>query len=326
MRSEREVLMATKQYASEDRLTSWFVLWSTLGLYFLATVVAFASFPFVLRLASSIVSGLLIVRLFIIYHDYQHRAILTKSWLAEGIMQVFGMWVLSPTSVWNRSHDHHHKHNSKEMESSIGSFPTMTAERYTSASWFTRFQYVAARHPLMIGLGYLTVFMGGMCIRPLMIGPRQHLDALMALILHIAATIAFLSFGWDVLLLCMTLPLAIACGLGSYLFYAQHNFPGCLHNQREDWTHASAALRSSSYIAMSPIMMWFTGNIGYHHIHHLNAKIPFYRLPEAMAGMPELQKPASTTLRPTDVFACFQQNLWDADREQFVTYRQAWAA
>jgi acyl-lipid omega-6 desaturase (Delta-12 desaturase) len=74
---------------------------------------------------------------------------------------------------------------------------------------------------------------------------------------------------------------------------------------------------------MNPFMNWFTGNIGYHHVHHLNARIPFYRLPEAMAGLQELQKPASTSLRPSDVWACLRSNLWDPEKERFVSFREA---
>jgi omega-6 fatty acid desaturase (delta-12 desaturase) len=162
-----------------------------------------------------------------------------------------------------------------------------------------------------------------MCVRNLLVAPRKHLDASLALGLHVVIGCLLLALGWDKLVLCLMIPLLVACGLGSYLFYAQHNFPGCRLYRREDWSHASAALCSSSYLKTNAVMNWFTGNIGYHHIHHLNAKIPFYRLPEAMAGLQELQKPASTTLHPKDVLACFRSNLWDPNLERFVSYRDA---
>jgi len=74
---------------------------------------------------------------------------------------------------------------------------------------------------------------------------------------------------------------------------------------------------------LSPIMNWFTGNIGYHHVHHLNPHIPFYRLPEAMAGIPELQHPTVTSLRPRDILACFRANLWKISTQRMVSYREA---
>jgi omega-6 fatty acid desaturase (delta-12 desaturase) len=105
--------------------------------------------------------------------------------------------------------------------------------------------------------------------------------------------------------------MAVACCLGGYLFYAQHNFPDMHLQPRDKWTFTRAALESSSYMETGPILGWLSGNIGYHHVHHLNPTIPFYRLPEAMAAVPELQHPGKTSLRPADVLACLRLKLWD---------------
>ena len=129
--------------------------------------------------------------------------------------------------------------------------------------------------------------------------------------------------GFDVLLFAFLLPYAIASAAGAYLFFAQHNFPGMRIVPVEEWTHYRGALESSSVMKLGPIMRWFTGNIGYHHVHHLNSLIPFYRLPEAMAAIPELQQPIATSLRPRDVFACLRLNLWDPRNQKLVSYREA---
>ena len=323
VRTEKELLIATKQFASENIVRSWLELSSTLLLLFVTLVLAVSEHYWFVRFGSSLVAGLLIVRLFIFYHDYQHGAILANSRFAKLLMDVYGLLVLSPPSVWNRSHDHHHKHNSKDLLSSMGSFPTMNTTQYRNANRTERLAYYWSRHPLTIAFGYLTIFMGGMCFRAMFQNSRLHKDALVALSLHFCIAIALGYWGIDKLLLGMTLPLAIACGIGSYLFYAQHNFPDCHLEEREDWTHAGAALKSSSYLKMSRLMNWFTGNIGYHHIHHLNAKIPFYRLPEAMAALPELQKPASITLGVKDIVACFRSNVWDTNAKKLISFRQA---
>jgi acyl-lipid omega-6 desaturase (Delta-12 desaturase) len=116
----------------------------------------------------------------------------------------------------------------------------------------------------------------------------------------------------------VVLPLFVATGTGSYLFYAQHNFPTCELRGRDTWTYHHAALRASSMFDMPLWMHWFTGNIGYHHVHHLNHKIPFYRLPEAMAAIPELQTPGRTTWWPSDVAACLNLKLWDTEKNRLV--------
>ena len=119
------------------------------------------------------------------------------------------------------------------------------------------------------------------------------------------------------------LPMSIASAIGSYLFFAQHSFKLMHIMSPEAWSFYRAALESSSYMRLNKVMQWFSGNIGYHHIHHLNLRIPFYRLPEAMAAIPELQTPITTTLMPHDVLACFQSCLWDEEKQRMVSYREA---
>ena len=114
--------------------------------------------------------------------------------------------------------------------------------------------------------------------------------------------------------------LFVATATGAYLFNAQHNFPEMDVQPRHEWEYTHAALHSSSYMKTGPIMGWLTGNIGYHHVHHLNPGIPFYRLPEAMKGIPELQTPHATSLHPKDIVACFQQKLWDPEQQVMVGY------
>jgi omega-6 fatty acid desaturase (delta-12 desaturase) len=110
--------------------------------------------------------------------------------------------------------------------------------------------------------------------------------------------------------------------LGSYLFYAQHNFPGVVFRNNVEWSYANAALESSSYMKMNPFMEWVTANIGYHHIHHLNSRIPFYRLPEAMANIPGLQHPKVTTLKPSDIIKCLRLKVWDPDKNKMIGFSE----
>ena len=112
----------------------------------------------------------------------------------------------------------------------------------------------------------------------------------------------------------------VATMAGAYLFYAQHNFPEGKIASRQDWTFSGAALDSSSYMVMGPLMNWLTANIGFHHVHHLNAAIPFYRLPEAMNAIPELQHPSKTSWGAKDVVECFKLKLWDPEQNKMVGY------
>jgi omega-6 fatty acid desaturase (delta-12 desaturase) len=315
MRSGKQLILATKPFAKENRTTSWLHTLSTLVL--LAACLGGAALApfFAMRLVCSIISGLLVVRFFVIYHDYEHHTILQKSPAARIIMTIFGVYILAPESIWKRSHDYHHNHNSKLFTADIGSYPIATKTKFLGMSRGERTGYLMIRHPLTIIFGYITIFMMGMSLRSFISCPRRHYDSLVALVLHVAGSVLiFWLVGWQAWLLLVFIPFFVACGLGSYLFYAQHNFPGVTFTEKEGWTYESAAMESSSYMRMNPVMAWFTGNIGYHHIHHLNAKIPFYRLPETMQALPELQHAKTTSLYPGDVLACFRLKIWDPEQ------------
>ena len=318
-RTGTELILATRPFASDQPVRSWWHILSTTLLLVGSLTATLALLHPAARIAFSLLSALISLRLFVIYHDQQHYAILPNSRLAAGFMWVFGVLALSPSSIWRASHNHHHNHNSRLRGSHIGSFPIMTADAFRKASWGERAGYLFMRHPLTVLFGYFFIFIYGMCLGPFLGSPRRHWDCLLALVLHVAIGALLVSrVGWSGLLLAQTLPSLVLYAVGSYLFYAQHNFPGVLFRDNSGWTYEAAALESSSYLRLSPLMAWFTANIGYHHIHHLNSKIPFYRLPEAMRGIPELQSPKCTSLSPVDVYRCFRLKVWDVETQKMT--------
>jgi omega-6 fatty acid desaturase (delta-12 desaturase) len=319
LRTGPELIRATKPYASDHSTKSWWAILSTSVLLLVFLGGTLWNFHPAAKLVCSILTGLLILRLFVIYHDQQHHSILANSRLAEILMRCFGIYALSPSSIWRHSHNYHHKHNSRLRGAHIGSFPIMTREHYLKAPPSARLKYLFMRHPLTILFGYIFLFLHGMCLYPFFNDRKAHWDCLLALILHVGLGAALVTFvGWQALLYTQTIPHLIACAIGSYLFYAQHNFPGVILADKAGWTYEKAALESSSFLNTNRIMAWFTANIGYHHIHHLNAKIPFYRLPEAMASMPELQHPKTTSLSPWDIYRCLRLKVWDAEAQQMA--------
>jgi acyl-lipid omega-6 desaturase (Delta-12 desaturase) len=240
--------------------------------------------------------------------------------VANFLMSVFGILALSPTTVWSKSHNHHHNHNSRLRGSNIGSFPIMTAEQFLKSSRGVRAKYLLMRHPITILFGYVTIFLGGMCVFPFLDNPREHYDCLIALVLHaLIGVLLTVFFGWPALLLTLIVPVFISGAVGSYLFYAQHNFPSVSFDHAGGWTYEKAAMQSSSFMETGPVMAWFTANIGYHHIHHLNARIPFYRLPEVLRDIPELQTPKKTSLNPIEVFRCLRLKVWDVRSQRMIS-------
>src|SRR6478736_2455800 len=168
MRSGQELILATKQYAHDFTLKSWWLVLSTAFLLVLALSGTIWNIHLSLKAVCSVLSGLLLLRLFVIYHDQQHHAILPRSRVAEIFMRAFGIFALSASSIWRSSHNHHHNHNSKLRGSHIGSFPIMTRAQYLKSSAMMRFKYLFMRHPLTILFGYVFIFLHGMCLYPFM--------------------------------------------------------------------------------------------------------------------------------------------------------------
>lgn len=323
MLTGKELILRTKEFAKEIRWKSWYY---TATSFFLLVAALLGSYfaPYLwANILCSIFAALMLARCFMIFHDYQHHSILRKSPIANVLFTAFGMYILTPASIWKRSHDHHHNNNSKLFSASIGSFPIMTKEKFVEAPDKEKRIYLAVRHPLTIFFAYFTMFLFGMCLSSFLSSPRRHWDSLAVLIVHIAAAVLMIIFlGPMAWFLTLFLPLFLVHMLGAYLFYAQHNFPAVKFRSNIEWCYEHAALESSSYMAMNRFMQWATANIGFHHIHHLNSKIPFYRLPEAMKKIPELQRVNITRLTPSDIIQCLRLKLWDASQNKMIALEE----
>ena len=322
MRNGKQLLIASRPFANEVRWKSWWYLGSTLVLW-LSMIASIFLLPWYLCLPISLIVGLLNVRLFVIYHDFMHGAILRHSRLGGGLLTLFGFLTLNPPKQWQHSHDDHHRNNCKTFGAALGSFPIMTVEQYATATRGQRVGYWISRHPITIALGYFTSFVWSMSLYPVLRDPRNNIQGVLAILLHASIYVVLGMFSLKALCFAWMIPLLVAGALGSYLFYAQHNFPGIERCPPSHWDYVHAALRSSSFMQMSRLMHWFTGNIGYHHVHHLNHKIPFYRLPEAMSKIGELRSPTKTSLHPADIVRCLKLKLWDSANERLLTYKQA---
>lgn len=320
----RDLYSATARFASESVAKSWWYVGSTFVMLLASLAGAGLTTIWPLRILFSCLAALLMVRAFITYHDYMHGAILRGSRLAWILFRVYSALLLTPPRSWKSSHNYHHGHVGQVSMFKPGAFPIMTTRMWHEVSRATRLRYRAVRHPLTVLAGYVTIFFFSFSLLPLLKNPAVHWDSFVALVGHAAFIAALWTFGGlDDAFFVILLPMTIASALGSYLFFAQHSFKSMQIAHPEDWTFYRAATESSSYMRLNGLMRWFTGNIGFHHVHHLNVRIPFYRLPEAMDAIPELQVAATTSLAPRDIAECFRSCLWDQDRQRMVSYREA---
>ncbi|MDO6705113.1 fatty acid desaturase [Photobacterium sp. 1_MG-2023] len=324
IRVGKDLLKATKNFTEESPATSWWYVISTFLFMMAALAVAGIVEFWPIRFIFSVLGGLLIVRSFITYHDYLHGSILHHSRIAFWLFYTFGALVLTPPRSWLESHNYHHGHVGQISTIVAGTFPVISTKMWKESSRWQRLVYRIQRHPLVVLFSYPLVFLINITLIPLLKNPIKHFDSLISLIVHFGLiTLLWLSGGFNLAFFVILLPMTIASTLGCYLFFAQHSFRRMQIVSPESWNYYRAALESSSYMRMNRIMQWFTGNIGYHHIHHLNVRIPFYRLPEVMDKVPELQAPITTTLSPSDIINCFRSALWDEDKQRMVSYKEA---
>ncbi|HTE34313.1 MAG TPA: fatty acid desaturase [Chryseolinea sp.] len=323
MSAKDTLIFKTLPFAKENRLMSWYYLVSTLLLAIIAFALTWLLGSPSLKLLSGIVAGLITARLVVIYHDFQHGAILKGSKLGSIVMKSVGTLTLTPASIWDESHEHHHHTNSKFATFVLGSFPTISTSAYQSLTRKAQFRYRLLRHPLMIAFGYIPIFLISFCLWPFTENPRRYWDCGVAAVIHIAIASGLWFYGgWMSFVFSMLVPSLVAFSLGGYIFYAQHNFPEVMLSNDEAWNYFDAALKSSSYIRMSRIMRWITANIGYHHIHHVNPRIPFYKLPLAMEAIVEFQNPRCTSLELAEIRRCLRLKLWDEGRRKMISLEE----
>jgi omega-6 fatty acid desaturase (delta-12 desaturase) len=321
-RTDRELHEATVPFAKGSNARSWWHIGSTFGI--LAVVLTGAALVpwWPVRAALSVLAAFVLVRAFILYHDFMHGSILPGSRLARAIFYVYAALNLTPPRSWRASHNFHHANVGRIAASDVGSFELMTTEMWKQASGWERLRYRIQRHPVTILCAYFTVFFFSVCLLPLVRTPLKNWDSALSVLAHGGALVTLWGFGGiDNAFYVLLLPMALAAAIGGYLFYAQHSYPEMQILPESKWTHYRAAIVSSGYMHAGPVMRWFTGNIGFHHVHHLNPLIPFYGLPAAMAAIPELRNPPRTTLSPRSIVECFRASLWDEASGRMVGYR-----
>ena len=255
LRIGKDLINATVPFAEVSVRRSWWHVGSTFTMLAVALVGAGLAPWWPLQLLFSLLASMLMVRAFITYHDYMHRAILARSRAAWILFRVYSALALTPPRSWKKSHNYHHGHVGRISSSSIGAFPIMTTRMWHEASRAERTSYRIVRHPLTVLAGYVTIFFLSITVLPLVKDPLRHWDSLLVLAGHAALIAVLWVFGgFDTAFFVVLLPMFIASALGSYLFFAQHSFKR-MHILSEDaWTYYRAAMESSSYMRLNKIM------------------------------------------------------------------------
>jgi omega-6 fatty acid desaturase (delta-12 desaturase) len=231
--------------------------------------------------------------------------------------------VLSPFRRWRHDHAVHHASSGDLQRRGVGDIVTLTVTEYRARSGKARLGYRAIRNPvIMFGLGPVLAMIVGPRIATRSQRPRMRHSVLGTdvVLLAAAGTICWL-IGWEAFLLVWLPPAMLAGSVGIWLFYVQHQFEDAYWQSAPEWSYTDAALRGSSYLKLPRLLQFFTGNIGLHHVHHLNARIPNYNLPRAHASSPVFATVPTLSLR--DGLRAVRFKLWDEQAGQLVTFAQA---
>jgi len=288
------------------------------------TLYAVAAGYFV-ALALAPLTGLLLLRIFIIQHDCGHSAFLPSRFGNDWIGRALGVLTLTPYDCWRRSHALHHAATGNLDARGIGDVDTLTVREFRERTRWQRWLYRFYRHPVVVlgvGPAYLFLLRHRLPIGLMKSGWIYWVSAMATnLVTVLILTGLIYQFGILVVSLVFFPVLLTAASAGVWLFYVQHQFENTQWDQGANWSFHDAALMGSSHLDLPLVLRWFTGNIGIHHVHHLASRIPFYRLPEVLKAHPHLRDLNRYSALQT--FPMLRLALWDEDQRKLVTFQQA---
>jgi omega-6 fatty acid desaturase (delta-12 desaturase) len=277
----------------------------------------------VVTLALALPAAGFLVRVFVMFHDCAHGSLLPSRRANVVVGTVLGMFVLSPFRRWRHDHAVHHATSGDLDRRGVGDVITLTVTEYQARSRRGRFGYRLIRNPLvMFGFGPVIALVIGPRIVSRGARPRMRNSVLgtdVALVAVVGGVCWLI--GWQAFLVVWAPSALLAGSIGIWLFYVQHQFEDAYWQDSAQWSYADAALRGSSYLKLPPLLRFFSGNIGLHHVHHLNAKIPNYNLQRAHHASPMFA--AVPTLSLWDGLRSVRLKLWDEQAGRLVTFAQA---
>ena len=275
-----------------------------------------------ITLALAVLAAGFLVRIFIIFHDCGHGSFFRTRRANRLTEFVTGVLTFTPYRQWRHKHALHHATSGDLDRRGTGEIWTMTVREYLESSRWKRLSYRLARNPLVLfGLAPFYVFLVQQRFPSRAVGKRERRGvywtngALLAIVVLMSLTIGIKAY---VLIQLPIITLAAAAGV--WLFYVQHQFEDVQWERRADWDYVQAALRGSSFYKLPKVLQWFTGNIGFHHIHHLSPAIPNYNLERCHKETPVFQQVKPVTLWCSLKSLSFR--LWDEQRRKLVGYRR----
>ncbi len=275
-----------------------------------------------ITLALAMMAGLFLVRIFIIFHDCGHGSFFKSRVANDTVGFLTGLLTLTPYFHWRWEHSVHHATSGHLDKRGTGDIWTMTVQEYLESSRWKRFAYRLSRNPLVLFIiAPLYLFLVWQRFPAPKANKRErHSVYWMNLAVFTMVATLSLLFSLKIYLLIQLTITTVGGAVGVWMFYVQHQFEDAYWEHADEWDFTTAALQGSSFYKLPKIMQWFTGNIGYHHIHHLSSRIPNYNL-ESCHEAHELFK----GVKPVTMLSSLKSltfHLWDEQRKKLVSFRQ----
>lgn len=262
------------------------------------------------------------VRTFILFHDCCHQSFF-KSRIANEILgTITGIITLVPYQQWKNTHNIHHATSGNLDKRGTGDMWLLTVEEYQDSPLWRRIYYRIYRNPIvMLGVGPIAVFLIEYRFNRKDVKRKERINTYLTngSIVVLYTTLSLL-IGWKTFLLIQGPILFIASLLGIWLFYVQHQFEDAYFENEGDWSYIQAAVEGSSYYKLPKLLQWITGNIGFHHVHHLSPRVPNYNLEKVHNATVDLQK--ATTINIRTSFKSLQFRLWDEQNKSLISFKQ----
>jgi omega-6 fatty acid desaturase (delta-12 desaturase) len=271
----------------------------------------------------AVIAGLFLVRIFIIFHDCGHGSFFRAQRNNDLVGTLAGILTFTPYYQWRWEHAIHHSTTGHLDKRGVGDIWTMTVQEYLEAHHWKRFAYVLARNPVVLFFLaplYMFVVHQRFATKGSSSRERQSVWWTNLALVLMAWGLAQI-YGWPGYLMIQLIAVGVAGASGVWLFYVQHQFEDAYWERGKNWDYAAAALQGSSFYKLPKVLQWFSGNIGFHHIHHLSARIPNYNLQKCHEADPLFHAVKPLTLWQS--FRSLGLRLWDEESRKLVGYRQA---
>lgn len=272
--------------------------------------------------ACSIIASGFVVRTFIIFHDCTHGSFFKNKTANAIIGNITGVLTSFPYEKWKREHMIHHASSSNLDKRGIGDIDMLTVDEYLQKSKLGRFGYRLYRNPIvMFGIGPLYLVLVANRLNRKDAKRKERLNTYFTNIalLTICGSLILLT-GWQTFLLVHGITIFLAGALGIWLFYIQHTYEDSYFEYETDWDYVKAAVEGSSYYKLPKVLQWVTGNIGFHHVHHLAPRVPNYNLEAAHESIPPLQNATTITLKTS--VESIRYKLYDEKNKKFISFKE----